>query len=86
MRCCCDINYLLLWCVRGEHIYINLKDYLMEQTTVELFAIYKTLLELLDDCRNNQHLAKFSDELEKLISDFEEFYPEIVSEYHFVNK
>ena len=58
----------------------------MEQTTVELFAIYKTLLELIDDCRNNQHLTKFSDELEKLISDFEEFYPEIVSEYNFINK
>ena len=58
----------------------------MEQTTVELFAIYKTLLELLDECKINQHLTKFSNELEKLVNDFEEFYPEIVSEYHFVNK
>ncbi len=57
----------------------------MAQTTVELFEIYKTLLELLDECRNNQHLTKFSNELEKLINDFEEFYPEIVSEYHFIN-
>lgn len=57
----------------------------MEQTTVELFAIYKTILELLDECKNNQHLTKFSDELEKLVNDFEEWYPEIVSEYHFVN-
>ena len=57
----------------------------MEQTTVELLAIYKTLLELLDECKNNQNLAKFCDELEKLISNFEEWYPEIVSEYHFIN-
>ena len=58
----------------------------MEQTTVELLAIYKTLLELLDECRNNQHLTKFSNELEKLVSDFEEWYPQIVSEYHVINK
>ena len=55
----------------------------MGQTTVELLAIYKTLLELLDECKNNQNLTKFSDELEKLVSNFEEWYPEIVSEYHF---
>ena len=54
----------------------------MEQTTVELLAMYKTLLELLDECKNNQNLVKFSDELEKLIGDFEEWYPEIVSEYY----
>ena len=58
----------------------------MAQTTMELFGIYKTLLELLDECKNNQHLTKFSNELEKLVSDFEEFYPEIASEYHFINK
>ena len=58
----------------------------MEQTTAELFAIYKTILELLDECKNNQHLTKFSDELEKLVNDFEEWYPQIVSEYHVVNK
>ena len=72
---------------KSNDIFILIfKGYLMEQTTVELFAIYKTLLELIDDCRNNQHLTKFSDELEKLVSDFEELYPEIVSEYHFINK
>ena len=48
----------------------------MEQTTEELLLleIYKTLLELLDECKNNQNLAKFSDKLEKSISDFEEWY------------
>ena len=58
----------------------------MEQTTVELLGIYRTLLELIDECKNKQHLTKFSDELEKLISNFEEWYPEIVAEYHFLNK
>ena len=58
----------------------------MEQTTIELFGMYKTLLELLDECKNNQHLTKFSNELEELISNFEEWYPEIISEYHFINK
>ena len=58
----------------------------MEQTTVELFGIYRTLLELIDECKSEQHLTKFSDELEELISNFEEWYPEIVSEYHFINK
>ena len=58
----------------------------MEQTTMELLTIYKTLLELLDECKGNQHLAKFSDELEKLVSDFDEYYPQIVSEYHVINK
>ena len=57
----------------------------MEQTTAELFAIYKTLLELLDECKNNQNLTKFSDVLEKKLRDFEEFYPLVASEYHFVN-
>ena len=58
----------------------------MEQTTVELFAIYKTILELLDECKNNQDLTKFSDELEKLVNDFEEWYPYVIAEYHFINK
>ena len=58
----------------------------MEQTTVELLGIYKTILELLDECKNNQNLTKFSNELEKLMSNFEEWYPQIVSEYHVINK
>ena len=57
----------------------------MEQTTAELFEIYETLLELLDECKSNNYLTKFSDVLEKLISNFEEWYPEIVSEYHFIH-
>ena len=63
-----------------------MKGYFMEQTTSELFAIYKTLLELLDECKNNQHLTKFSNELEKKLRDFEEFYPLVVSEYRFIHK
>ena len=56
----------------------------MEQTTTELFAIYGTLLELQEECKNNQHLTKFSNELENLIENFEDGYPEIISEYHFI--
>ena len=55
----------------------------MEQTTVELLAIYKTLLELLDECKNDQHLTKLSNSLEKLVSDFKEWYPQIVLEYYY---
>ena len=58
----------------------------MEQTTMELLTNYQTLLELLDECKGNQHLAKFSDELEKLIGNFEEWYPEIVSEYRCIHR
>ena len=58
----------------------------MEKTTTELFAIYKTLLELLDECKSNQNLTKFSDEVEKKLRDFEEFYPLVASEYRFINK
>ena len=56
------------------------------QTTEELFWIYKTLLELTEECKNNKNLAEFSDEVEKNLRDFEEWYPEIVSEYRFVHK
>ena len=58
----------------------------MEQTTEQLFWIYKTLLELLDECKSEQHLTKFSDEVEKKLRDFEEFYPLVASEYRFINK
>ena len=58
----------------------------MEQTTVELFAIYKTLLSVLDECKNNKHLAKFSIDVEKQVKDFEEDYPEVVSEYYFSHR
>ena len=61
----------------------------MEQTKEEqeeLLLVYKTLLSVLEECKGSQYLAKFSIDVEKQVKDFEEDYPEIVSEYHFVNK
>ena len=58
----------------------------IEQTTKELFWIYKTLIELLDECKSSKDLTKISDEVEKKLRDFEEFYPLIASEYRFINK
>ena len=52
----------------------------------QLFLIYKTLLSVLKECKGSQYLAKFSIDVEKQLKDFEEEYPEIVSEYHFKNK
>ena len=57
----------------------------MEQTTEQLFAIYKTLLELADECRKNEHLVIFRDEVEQHLINFEEWYPEVVAEYNFIN-
>ena len=53
-----------------------------EYTTVELLEIYKALMERMDECKNGQDL----DELEKSISDFEEWYPQIVAEYYVINR
>ena len=58
----------------------------IEQTTKELFWIYKTLIELLDECKSSKDLTKISDEVEKKLRDFEEFYPLIASEYRFIHK
>ena len=52
----------------------------------QLFLIYKTLLSVLEECKGSQYLAKFSIDIEKQVREFEEEYPEIVSEYHFKNK
>ena len=57
----------------------------IEQTTEELFRIYKTILELADECRKNEHLVNFRDEVEQHLINFEEWYPEVVAEYHFIN-
>ena len=65
------------------------KGYLMEQTNKEqeeLFLVYKTLLSVLEECKGSQYLAKFSIDVEKQLEDFEEEYPEIVSEYYFKHR
>ena len=52
----------------------------------QFFLIYKTLLSVLEECKGSQYLAKFSIDIEKQVREFEEEYPEIVSEYHFKHK
>lgn len=58
----------------------------IEQTTKELFWIYQTLQELLDECKSNKDSTKLCDEIEKKMRDFEEFYPLVASEYRFIHK
>ena len=48
----------------------------------EFFLVYETLLEALEECKTNSVLAKFSIDVEKQVKDFEEEYPEVVSEYY----
>ena len=61
-------------CVKGV-----LMDKRLEQ---EFFLVYETLLEALEECKTNSVLAKFSIDVEKQVKDFEEEYPEVVSEYY----
>ena len=48
----------------------------------EFFPVYETLLEALEECKTNSVLAKFSIDVEEQLKDFEEKYPEVVSEYY----
>ena len=52
----------------------------------EFFLVYETLLEVLEECKTNTVLAKFSIDVEKQVKDFEEDYPEVVSEYYFKHR
>ena len=58
-------------------------DKIIEQ---ELFLVYETLLEVLEECKTNAVLAKFSTDVEKQVKDFEKDYPEIVAEYYFSHR
>ena len=52
-----------------------------------LFLVYANLLEAnLKGSRSDSIMARFFISVEKQLKDFEEAYPEIVSEYHFINK
>ena len=48
----------------------------------EFFLVYETLLEALEECKTNSVLAKISIDVEKQVKEFEEKYPEVVSEYY----
>ena len=49
----------------------------------KFFMVYETLLGVLEECKTNSVLAKFSIDVEKQLKEFEEEYPEVVSEYYF---
>ena len=65
------------------------KEATVEQITTEkqemLFMVYENLLESLKEKRTDSIMARFFIPIEKQLEDFEEQYPEIVSEYHFIN-
>ena len=56
-----------------------LMDKRLEQ---EFFLAYETLLATLEECKASKLLAKFSIDVEKQLKEFEEEYPEVVSEYY----
>ena len=47
-----------------------------------VWRAYETLLEALEECKTNAVLAKFSIDVKKQLKNFEEEYPEVVSEYY----
>ena len=55
----------------------------MDKRLEEFFLVYETLLGALEECKTKSVLAKFSIDVEKLLKEFEEEYPEVVSEYYF---
>ena len=58
-------------------------NYTKEQV---LYMVYDSLLSNMEECRTNPLVAQFSIDVEKQLRDFEEEYPEIVSEYYFKHK
>ena len=62
------------------------KEATMEQITTEkqemLFMVYENLLASLEEKRTDSIMARFFIPIEKQLKDFEEEYPEIVSEYY----
>ena len=52
----------------------------------EFFQAYETMLATLEECKASQLLARFSIDVEKQLKEFEEEYPEVVSEYYFKHR
>ena len=53
----------------------------------ELFLVYENLLEAnLKGNKTDSVMARFFISIKEQLKNFEEAYPEIVSEYHFINK
>ena len=65
----------------------QIKVVIMEQTKEDEFLLaYETLLATLEECKASPVLDKFSIDVEKQLKDFEEEYPEVVSEYYFKHR
>ena len=63
-----------------------MKGYFMEQIqNWELFAVYENLLAA-KDCKPDSVMARFFIDVEQQLKNFEEAYPEIVSEYNFKHR
>ena len=66
------------------------KEATMEQITTEkqemLFMVYENLLASLEEKRTDSVMARFFIDVEQQLKNFEEAYPEIVSEYNFKHR
>ena len=62
------------------------KEATVEQIATEkqemLFMVYENLLESLKEKRTDSIMARFFIPIEKQLEDFEEQYPEVVTEYY----
>ena len=48
----------------------------------ELFAAYENLLAALEECKPDSVMARFFIDVKEQLKNFEEAYPEVVSEYY----
>ena len=51
----------------------------------ELSLVYENLLSALEKSNPDSIMARFFISTEEQLKNFEEAYPEVVSEYHFIN-
>ena len=52
----------------------------------EHYLVYEYLLSMVKELELDPSLDKFSEAIYRDVADFEESYPEVVSEYLFINK
>lgn len=57
---------------------------LLDPYTDEMFTVYSTLLEAYEHVSTDTHLESFIEDATRQLREFEESYPEIVSEYKFM--
>ena len=52
----------------------------------EFFLVYENLLAALEECKPDSVMARFFIDVKEQLKNFEEAYPEIVSEYNFKHR